>query len=399
MAISLESSIKNGLDVTQLEQAAQNPTQNPTGITLGNPAPTPQPEIVPIKQEDMVNYTLSYKEKLRQLPEVEALTSEIHIDNMDTILAFGQNATQGISKISDSLLATMKEVKAEEAGEMIGQLTKVMDRFDIKELEDIKEPKGLQKIFNRAKNSVDALFQKYENMGTEVDKIYVILKKYEMDIQNSNKALKSMYDANITYYEQLEKYIVAGEMGLEEIDNKLIPEFQAKADAGDRLALTTVQSLQTTREMLAQRVYDLQIAENIALQTVPMIQGIQYSNFNLTRKINSAFIITLPIFKQCLTQAVLLKRQELQAKSLKALDDKTNELLLRNAQNMANQTTNIARMAGTSSVSMDTLERTWQTILQGIEQTKEIEKDNRIPREANTVKLENMKYELLKNKR
>ena len=66
---------------------------------------------------------------------------------------------------------------------------------------------------------------------------------------------------------------------------------------------------------------------------------------------------------------------------------------------MANQTTNIARMAGTSSVSMDTLERTWQTILQGIEQTKEIEKDNRIQREANTVKLENMKYELLKNKR
>ncbi|WP_083461199.1 toxic anion resistance protein [Cellulosilyticum ruminicola] len=395
MAISLENSIKNGLDVQQLEQIAQNPT--PT--TLSVSAPIAQPELVPVKQEDVAAYTASYKEKLRQLPEVEALTSEIHIDNMDTILAFGQNATQGISKISDSLLSTMKQVKAEEAGEMIGQLTKVMDRFDIKELEDIKEPKGLQKLFNRAKNSVDAMFQKYENMGTEVDKIYVILKKYDMDIQNSNKALKSMYDANITYYEQLEKYIVAGEMGLEEIDQKLIPEFQAKADAGDRLALTTVQSLQTTREMLAQRVYDLQIAENIALQTIPMIQGIQYSNFNLTRKINSAFIITLPIFKQCLTQAVLLKRQELQAKSLKALDDKTNELLMRNAQNMATQTANIARLAGTSSVSMDTLENTWHTILQGIEQTKEIEKDNRIQREANTAKLENMKYELLKAKR
>lgn len=395
MAISLESSIKNGLDVAQLEKVAQNPAP----ATLAASNPTPQPEIVPIKQEEMVNYTISYKEKLRQLPEVEALTSEIHIDDISTILAFGQNATQGISKISDSLLSTMKEVKAEEAGEMIGQLTKVMDRFDIKELEDIKEPTGLQKLFNRAKNSVDAMFQKYENMGTEVDKIYVILKKYDMDIQNSNKTLKSMYDANIAYYEQLEKYIVAGEMGLEEIDNKLIPEFQTKADAGDRLALTTVQNLQTTREMLAQRVYDLQIAENIALQTVPMIQGIQYSNFNLTRKINSAFIITLPIFKQCLTQAVLLKRQELQAKSLKALDDKTNELLLRNAQNMATQTTNIARMAGTSSVSMDTLERTWQTILQGIEQTREIEKDNRVQREANTIKLENMKSELLKNKR
>ena len=394
MAISLESSIKNGLDVAAMEQVAQNPTTQAT--TLDN---TQVEEMKPVKTEDVANYTVSYKQKLRKLPEVEALTGEIHIDDMNTILAFGQGATQGISKISDSLLATMKEVKAEEAGEMIAQLTKVMDRFDIKELEDVKEPKGLQKLFSRAKNSVEAMFQKYENMGTEVDKIYVILKKYDLDIQNSNKTLKSMYDANITYYEQLEKYIVAGELGLEEIDTKLIPEFQAKADAGDRLALTTVQKLQTTREMLAQRIYDLQVAENIALQTIPMIQGIQYSNFNLTRKINSAFIITLPIFKQCLTQAVILKRQELQAKSLKALDDKTNELLMRNAQNMANQSTSIARMAGTSSVSMETLERTWQTILQGIEQTKQIENDNRLERESNTLKLEKMKYDLLQNKR
>ena len=391
MAITLESSIKNGLDIEKLEQVAQNPNQ---GIIE-----TQVQEMAPVKTEDVANYTLTYKEELRKLPEVEALTSEIHIDDMNTILAFGQGATQGISKISDSLLATMKEVKAEEAGEMITQLTKVMDRFDIKELEDVKEPKGLQKLFSRAKNSVEAMFQKYENMGTEVDKVYVILKKYDLDIQNSNKTLKSMYDANIAYYEQLEKYIVAGEIGLDEIDKKLIPEFQAKADAGDRLALTTVQKLQTTREMLAQRIYDLQVAENIALQTIPMIQGIQYSNFNLTRKINSAFIITLPIFKQCLTQAVILKRQELQAKSLKALDDKTNELLMRNAQNMANQSTSIARMAGTSSVSMETLERTWQTIIQGIEQTKQIENDNRQQRETNSIKLEKMKYDLLQNKR
>ena len=130
-----------------------------------------------------------------------------------------------------------------------------------------------------------------------------------------------------------------------------------------------------------------------------MIQGIQYSNFNLTRKINSAFIITLPIFKQCLAQAVMLKRQELQAKSLKALDDKTNELLLRNAQNMATQTTSIARMAGTSTVQMETLEKTWQTIVNGIEQTRQIEEENHRQRIANSAKLENIKIEMLTGKK
>lgn len=356
--------------------------------------------LVPVQEAEVANFTQNYKQKLRQLPEVEALTSEIHVDDLNSILVFGQKASEGISKVSDNLLATMKTVNAEEAGEMIQQLTKVMDKFDIKELEDIKEPSGFQKFFNKAKNSIEALFQKYETMGTEVDKIYVILKKYEMQIENANKNLKQMYDSNINYYQDLEKYIVAGEMGIEELDTKLIPQFEQEAlQSGDRLAMSNVETLKRTRDMLEQRVYDLQIAENIALQTIPMIQGIQYSNFNLTRKINSAFIITLPIFKQCLAQAVMLKRQELQAKSLKALDDKTNELLLRNAQNMAVQTTSIARMAGTSSVQMDTLEKTWQTIVNGIEQTKQIEEENHRQRVENSARLENIKAEMLNIKK
>lgn len=384
--------------VPEQAQAATLETSILGGVNLEKATTTEA--LVPIQETEVANFTQNYKQKLRQLPEVEALTSEIHVDDLNSILVFGQKASEGISKVSDNLLATMKTVNAEEAGEMIQQLTKVMDKFDIKELEDIKEPSGLQKLFNKAKNSIEALFQKYETMGTEVDKIYVILKKYEMQIENANKNLKQMYDSNINYYQDLEKYIVAGEMGLEELDTKLIPQFEQEAlQSGDRLAMTNVESLKRTRDMLEQRVYDLQIAENIALQTIPMIQGIQYSNFNLTRKINSAFIITLPIFKQCLAQAVMLKRQELQAKSLKALDDKTNELLLRNAQNMAAQTTSIARMAGTSSVQMETLEKTWQTIVNGIEQTKQIEEENHRQRVENSARLENIKAEMLNVKK
>jgi uncharacterized protein YaaN involved in tellurite resistance len=376
MSINLETNILKGMDLEQMPETNA---------------------LVPVKSDDVLSFTQSYKDKLRTSPEVEALTSEIHVEDLNTILAFGQKATEGISKVSDSLLSTMKAVKAEEAGEMIGQLTKVMDKFDIKDLETIKEPNMFQKLFNKAKNSVDAMFQKYESMGSEVDKIYIVLKKYELDIENSNKSLKMMYATNIEYYQKLEKYIVAGEMGLKELDTELIPKFEAEAAAsGDQMAMADVQNLKRVRDMLEQRVYDLQIAENIALQTIPMLQGIQYSNYNLIRKINSAFIITLPIFKQCLTQAVMLKRQELQAKSLQALDDKTNELLLRNAENMSKQTTNIARLAGTSSIQIETLEKTWQTIMQGIEQTKEIEETNRLSRQSNAAKLESMKYDMIK---
>ncbi|HAJ40446.1 MAG TPA: hypothetical protein DCM22_07925, partial [Lachnospiraceae bacterium] len=50
--------------------------------------------------------------------------------------------------------------------------------------------------------------------------------------------------------------------------------------------------------MLEQRTQDLRTAENIAMQSIPMIKTMAFSNMNLVRKINSAFIITLPVFKQ-----------------------------------------------------------------------------------------------------
>lgn len=355
--------------------------------------------IEPLKTGDVVEFTQNYKAKLRAMPEVEALTSRINVEDPTSILIFGKEAAEGISKVSDSLLSTMKAVNAEEAGEMIKQLTKIMDKFDIKELQDIKEPSILQKIFKKAKNSVELMFQKYQTMGSEVDKVYITLKKYEQDIEQSNKSLKLMHNTNINYYKELEKFVVAGELAVEELNDKLIPEYQKKADeSGEQLDIANVQTLRKVLEMMDQRVYDLKIAENVALQTIPMIQGIQYSNFNLTRKINSAFIITLPIFKQCLTQAIMLKRQELQAKSLQALDDKTNELLLRNAENLANQTVNIARMTGSSSVKMETLEKTWSTIVKGIEETKLIQEQNKSERATNSKKLEQIKYEMAKSK-
>ena len=39
--------------------------------------------------------------------------------------------------------------------------------------------------------------------------------------------------------------------------------------------------------MLEQRTQDLRTAESVALQSIPMIKTIQFSNMNLVRKINS----------------------------------------------------------------------------------------------------------------
>ena len=334
-------------------------------------------ENMQIQNNDFDVATISeYKQRLRGMKEVQDLTSEVEIQNPNSIVMFGQGASEQISKVSDELLNSMKAVKAEEASEMLVNLTKIMDKFDIKELDGSEKQSMLSKFMKGVGNSVAKLFQKYDTMGYEVEKVYVLLKKYENDIRESNANLKKLYDANLHYYQLLEKYIVAGELALEEIE-AYIYQISMNNSLGQEEKQMMLQKLEISKEMLSQRVYDLQIAENVAIQSAPMIQTIQMSNFNLMRKINSSFIITLPIFKQCLAQAVILKRQEIQAKSIKQLDDKTNELIMRNAQNTARQSVEIAKMASGSSVSISTLEKSFETIMKGIEDTKAIQEANK----------------------
>lgn len=357
------------------------------------------PTAVQEENFDIMEYTNNKKNELRKSKEVEALTSLIEVENPDTILQFGRKASEGVARVSDSLLNTIKLNRNEENSKMLVHLTKIMDKFDLDDFQETKEPNFVQKLFKKANNAIEMMFQKYETMGGEVEKIQIELEQYERDIALSNKQIGAMLNENFEFYNELQKYIVAGEMAIEEMDNEILPFFKQKSEtSGDQMDVVNYQELLKVYDMLNQRVYDLRIAENIAIQTIPMLRGMQHNNYGLIRKINSAFVVTLPVFKQCLSQAILLKKQELQAKSLKALDDKTNELLLRNAQNVSTQSAQIARMAGTSSVQIETLEKMYNTIKSGIDETMRIEENNRALIKDNTKRLEELNTTIIYNK-
>lgn len=357
------------------------------------------PTVVEEENFDIMEYTNNKKNELRKSKEVEALTSLIEVENPDTILQFGRKASEGVARVSDSLLNTIKLNRNEENSKMLVHLTKIMDKFDLDDFQETKEPNFVQKLFKKANNAIEMMFQKYETLGGEVEKIQIELEQYERDIALSNKQIGSMLNENFEFYNELQKYIVAGEMAIEEMDNEILPFFKQKSEtSGDQMDVVNYQELLKVYDMLNQRIYDLRIAENIAIQTIPMLRGMQHNNYGLIRKINSAFVVTLPVFKQCLSQAILLKKQELQAKSLKALDDKTNELLLRNAQNVSAQSAQIARMAGTSSVQIETLEKMYTTIKSGIDETMRIEENNRVLIKDNTKRLEELNTAIIYNK-
>lgn len=349
--------------------------------------PAPAQEEYP--QYDIVDDRRQMTQTLVNSPEVDALASRIEVYNLETIVSFGSEAAEEISKCSDVILNSMDMSMLDNSNATLNVLAKIMDKFDI---DEIREDPGLfGKIFGGLRKQLDKILAKYHTMGEEVDKIYVQLKQYESEIKQSNRKLEEMFQTNLGYYHELVKYILAGEQGCRELEAYIAQRQQDMEASGDNSIQFELTTLNQALMMLEQRTQDLRIAENVAMQSIPMIKTMQFSNMNLVRKINSAFIVTLPIFKQALTQAIMLKRQRIQAEAMSALDEKTNEMLLRNARNAASQAKQTAKMASGSSIKIETLEKSWQAIVSGIDETRQIQENTRKQRVDDQKRLEAIK--------
>ena len=363
-----------------------------TVVTATADAAALDAKIEEVKNFNIVVKTDEIKQQLATSEEIDKIVSTINVNDSSTIVKFGAEAADEISKASDQVLNSMSLAQINDTGNMMKALANIMDQFDIDEIKDDKPG-----FFGSLKKKLEKILNKYDNMGKDIDKIYVQLKQYESEIDANNKKLDAMYDANLGYYQQLVKYIMAGEQGVKELD-AFIEQYQAKVaeNPDDGTIRMDLSNLQQMREILDQRVMDLKVAENVALQTVPMLKTMEYSNLNLVRKINSAFIITMPVFKQALAQAIMLKRQRIQAESMAALDEKTNEMLLKNAQNTVDQSKMVAAMAANSSIKVETLQQTWQTIVNGIDEVQAIQDQAREKRKTDAVALEQIKADYKK---
>ena len=349
------------------------------------------------KVNEIVANTEAYKERLKQLPEVQALTNEISVQDVNTIVSFGQKSAEEITKISDKILSIAKVPTSKDAAQMITQLAKIMDKFDIRELEKIQsepEKQGLlQKLKQKIKDEFEALVSKYDDMSKEVDKISQLLRTYENQTKQDNVTLTEMCQANYNYFEQLERYVVAAELGLGEIANYR-QQVANRTDISEDQKNAQLQQLDMMSQILDQRKYDLLQAEVVARMTVPMLQNMQLTNVNLLREINTAFVVGLPIFKQNLAQAIMLKRQAITANSMEQFKGAINKQLEQNATYASVQGKLVAENVTKGTFDMETLRKVYSTIKTGTENTKRIMSEQESKNKENTKDLEQLKADI-----
>lgn len=350
---------------------------------------------------DVVPAREKYKQEILASGEVDRLTSTIALNDTASILEFGKEPAGEIAKVADQVMAKYNSTCVQETSKLVDSLLNVMKKIDIKEIQNAKElmaTREKKSFFDRFKQSaqekLDALVGKYKTLGSDMEKICIELSNYEQQIKSSNKDIEQMYEVAMHTFKKLTAYILAGDQAVKEIMEYRDEKQKEFESTGDTNLQFEVQNINQALTLMEQRVADLRGAEAVALQSIPTFKVQEHTNACLARKINSAFIVTVPAFKSALVNSVIAKQQAIQMQGLAALDEATSMLIRSNAENVVSQLHQSQKLANSSAIKADDIEYAWNTIMDGIKQYREMEKEYREVRkvEAQRIEAANNRY-------
>lgn len=329
---------------------------------------------IPITLEQLTPETAAAtKLQLRQSAEVQQIANRINVKNQLDLLALGQGPATKLSRFSDQILRMMAKSTVNESGELLKQLEALMMKFDKKEL--IEQQSFFGKLFKRAPKKKEDLFAKYNVLGRDIEKIHYQFVLMEEALASDNRMLARLYHEDLTYYMELEKYIVAAEIKLDEVITTLIPMYEKQSEAGNQIARMELNSLQTIAEMLVGKIDELEKSRMVAILAAPQIEMIRSGNSELMEQINGAFVKTIPVFKMSIMNAVNEKRQQLHNESATAFENRmkqfggANSEAVQLSMNMAQQ-----------PEKAQTLEDMWDTILIGITNYRQLREEQTVQR-------------------
>ena len=145
---------------------------------------------------------------------------------------------------------------------------------------------------------------------------------------------------------------------------------------------------------LEKRVSDLQVLQQSAMQTLPMIRIIQSNNLMLVDKFYAIKNITLPAWKNQISLAISLQEQKNSVQLAKSIDDATNDLLRRNADLLHQNSVDTAKANQRSVIDIETLEHVQNTLIKTVNDVIQIQKEGMQKRDEAATRLRTLQQNL-----
>ncbi|UZT97174.1 toxic anion resistance protein [Chryseobacterium fluminis] len=371
-------------------------TFEPTPVpapAMNQPAQNAAPAVL-VDREGNVNLAQLQPEERQKY---EVLADSIDESNPGSIVNFGADLQRTLSNQSDSFLGNVRRSNSGEVGELINNLLVELNYVDVEELNQNKFKSFLSKLpfMKSIVTQIENLFAKYDKIVNNIDQIAYKVNAGIITSTKDNAVLQTIFESNVNAVKQIEGLVIAGQMRMEKAGVEL---------AGMEAAPQNYQDYQIAdkRDFIARldrRLADLKVVRVIMMQSLPQIRLVQNNNVSIAEKAQTILTTTLPLWKNQLSLAVAMYRQQQNIEIQQKVSATTEEILRKNAERLGQNSVNVARANEQTIVSIDTLRETTSKLISTLNEVKQIQKQGAEGRRKLDQDLMTLEHELKANVR
>ena len=351
------------------------------------------------KTKEIIETTI--EEQNENLPTVqpeeqsllEKALNELDFDNRSSIIHFGATAQEELDEISNRMIDGVKNKDTGAVGSVLNEMVASIRGFDIDELNPNKALPWYQKLFGATK-PLAKFIQGYEEVRDQIDEISHSLEEHKSTLMRDVVSLDKLYEANLDYFRKLEIYIEAGEIKKQELIEKIMPQYEQKAQNNEMMAVQELKEIRAFGDDLERRVHDLRLSRQVAMQSLPSIRLIQDNDKSLINKISSTLVNTVPLWRNQLAQTITIFRSHESAKALKNATDLTSELLEKNAEGLRDANREIRTQMERGVFDIESIKIANKTLINTLNDSLEIADKGKEARQEALIELNKTEKEL-----
>lgn len=311
-----------------------------------------------------------------QLERANQIASRIDIHDPRSLMTYGSDTQRKLEQASDQVLGNATGRDNEEIAQVITTLMQTVNEVMPDDVEKARKgglfPWARKKIEQRMLN----LQVKARSIEGSIATFSGRLRSQNDKLIKNNVILKQQMETLKNYFQDLNVEIAAGEIKLQEIDEKIMPELLEKKSAtNDPFVAQELMQIQQARSDLASHLDSLTRSQQLALLQAGQILVLQQGNSELSKKLDEAVTQVVPLWKSQMTMTLMLLGAENALKTLDVVTDTTNKLITSVSKQVKSTGIEIAKKSKESIIKMETLRDTHRNLMETIQGITEVTKD------------------------
>lgn len=366
-------------------------TFEPTPMPQSQPTQSSAPAVL-VDRDGNVNLS-QIQDSERQ--KYELMANSIDESNPGSIVNFGSDLQKTLANQSDSFLGNVRRSNSGEVGELINNLLIELNYVDVDEINGSKVKGFLSRLpfMKKMMTQVDNLFAKYDKITSNIDQISHKVNAGIITSTKDNAVLQTIFDSNVNSIKAIEDLVIAGNLRME----KAAAELANMENNVQNFADYQIADKRDFINRLDRRLADLKVVRLIMMQSLPQIRLVQNNNVSIAEKAQTILTTTLPVWKNQLSLAVAMHRQQQNIEVQQKVSSTTEEILRKNAERLGQNSINVAKANEQTIVSAETLKETTAMLINTLNEVKQIQKQGTESRRKLDQDLQTLESELKAN--